>query len=132
MKTPCELVVWHVLPQIRRELARQLVFKHGLTQARAARLLGMSDPTISNYVRSKDGGSDWFHDQHDHEEFYKEVELVAQRIIHGSNVVAETCQLCEMVKRTKVLIDLYNAYDDENTISTNVCKLHRSDRKSKK
>ena len=40
MKIPCELIVWYVLPSIRRELARELVEKHHLSQAEVARRFG--------------------------------------------------------------------------------------------
>jgi predicted transcriptional regulator len=55
MKIPCELIVWYVLPSIRRELARELVEKHKLTQAEVARRFGVTDAAISQYLKSKRG-----------------------------------------------------------------------------
>ena len=40
MKIPCELVVWYVLPTIRREVAKELVKTHGMSQAQVAKKFG--------------------------------------------------------------------------------------------
>jgi predicted transcriptional regulator len=120
MKTPCELVVWHVLPRIRKELARELIIKHGLTQARAARLLGVSEPAISNYMGSKDIDDERFPDDASHREFKKQIGEAAQSIIDGSDVVTETSHLCEMVKRSNWLIVHYRSLSVEKILSVDV------------
>ena len=55
MKIPCELVVWYVLPTIRREVARELVNSHGMSQAEVARKFGVTDAAISQYLKKKRG-----------------------------------------------------------------------------
>jgi len=55
MKTPCELIVWYVLPAIRREFARVLVKEFNLTQREAARKLGVTESAVSQYLKSKRG-----------------------------------------------------------------------------
>ena len=57
MKIPCELIVWYVLPAIRRELARELVDKHGMIQAEVARKFGVTDAAVSQYLKSKRGSN---------------------------------------------------------------------------
>jgi predicted transcriptional regulator len=117
MKTPCELIVWYVLPQIRQELAKELIFKHGLTQVRTARLLGLSSPAISNYMNSKKRISEESQEYPGQKEFKKEVEWAAQRIIDGSNVVVETCRLCEIIKKSNLINYINKTYNDEKPVS---------------
>lgn len=49
---PCEQVTTHLLPQLRRLLAREFVNKHGMSQIWTAKILNVTQPAISNYVHS--------------------------------------------------------------------------------
>ena len=42
MKTPCEIVVWYVLPTIRREIAKEMVDTYHMKQADVGRIFGLS------------------------------------------------------------------------------------------
>jgi len=55
MKPFCEVVVFEVLPAARALIARQLVSEHGVSQKRAAMLLGVSQPAVSQYIRDLRG-----------------------------------------------------------------------------
>ena len=110
MKIPCELIVWYVLPSIRRELAKELVEKHHLTQAEVARRFGVTDAAISQYLKSKRGTSKEIENSGKYEEFKKEVEASAARIMNGSDIVTETCRICEMVKKKGILVKVYEAH----------------------
>lgn len=110
MKIPCELIVWYVLPSIRRELARVLVEKHNLTQAEVARRFGVTDAAISQYLKSKRGTNKELESSGKYGEFKEEVERAAQRIMDGSDIVTETCRVCDMVKRSGMLVKVYEAH----------------------
>lgn len=49
---PQEIEVWYVLPAIRRAVCKGLV-KKGLSQRETAKLLGITEPAVSQYIRSK-------------------------------------------------------------------------------
>ncbi|MEI8031944.1 MAG: helix-turn-helix domain-containing protein [Chlorobiaceae bacterium] len=51
---PCEKAVWYHLPQIRADLAIELV-KTGLTQSAAAKRLGVTPAAVSQYIHKKRG-----------------------------------------------------------------------------
>ncbi|NHQ60030.1 helix-turn-helix domain-containing protein [Chlorobium sp. BLA1] len=51
---PCEKAVWYHLPQIRADLAIELV-KSGMTQSQAAKKLGVTPAAVSQYIHKKRG-----------------------------------------------------------------------------
>ncbi len=107
MKIPCELIVWYVLPSIRRELARELVDKHDFSQAEVARRFGVTDAAISQYLKAKRGTNKEIENSGKYEDFRKEVEVAAVRMVNGSDIVTETCRICEMVKKSGMLVKVY-------------------------
>lgn len=106
MKIPCEIVVWQVLPLIRRELAKELVQAHGLTQAEVARRFGVTDAAVSQYLTKKRGGE--YSGSACYPEFMGAVKASAVRIANGSDVGDEVCQLCLVVKRSGLLAEIYH------------------------
>ena len=54
VKTPCQQIVWDVLPAIRAALAQELV-KKGISQQEVARLLDMAPSAVSQYLSGKRG-----------------------------------------------------------------------------
>ena len=51
MKIPCEIVVWYLLPTIRKELAKKLVNDFGYSQSKVAK-------TFTDEVKQKALGQD--------------------------------------------------------------------------
>lgn len=49
---PQEIEVWYVLPSIRRAICRGLV-KLGMSQREVARMLGLTEPAVSQYLGNK-------------------------------------------------------------------------------
>ncbi len=108
MKIPCELIVWYVLPSIRRELARELVEVHSMTQAEVARRFGVTDAAISQYLKKKRGSNPEMEDGLGYEQFKVEIASSAQRIIEDeADIVAETCRVCGVVKESGMLSRIY-------------------------
>ena len=52
LQTPQEITVWYILPAIRRELAKAMLTKN-LKQKQVAKLLGITEAAVSQYLRSK-------------------------------------------------------------------------------
>lgn len=108
MKIPCELVVWYVLPNIRRELAKELVEGHGLTQAEVARRFGVTDAAISQYMKKKRGANQEMEESIGYDEFINQVRISAERIVNsGVDIVQETCRICGVVKQSGMLSRIY-------------------------
>jgi hypothetical protein len=56
MKPPCELVVVRILPTIRAALVKSLIKDYGLKQTEVAKLLGITQSAVSQYVTSARAG----------------------------------------------------------------------------
>ncbi len=54
METPCQKIVWDLVPAIRASLAIELV-KKGQSQATSAKLLGIAPSAVSQYISGKRG-----------------------------------------------------------------------------
>lgn len=99
-KTPCEQIVWNLLPAIRRELAINLIKEHKMTQKEAAEKLGLSEAAVSRYISGKRGGLDILNHK-----IQKEIEKSTKKIIKGDEktVVNETCQVCKILQSDNIL-----------------------------
>lgn len=108
MKIPCELVVWYVLPTIRREVAKELVNTHGMTQADVARKFGVTDAAISQYLKKKRGENSLIEESPQYDKFEAEIKLSAERIANDTSEFAtEMCRICTVVKMTGMLAKIY-------------------------
>ena len=50
---PQEIEVWYIIPAVRKELARQLTQKHGLSYEKTGNILGISKAAVSQYLSNK-------------------------------------------------------------------------------
>ncbi len=106
MKIPCEVVVWQILPLVRRELACELVSGHGMSQAGVAKTFGVTDAAISQYLSKKRGGE--YSSAPMYEDFLNDVKESAARIVDGtSDYNAEVCRICCRTKQNGLLAYIY-------------------------
>lgn len=94
MKSPCEVIVWDVLPSIRAAIADELV-KRGLSQKEVSQLLGITPPAVSQYVSKKRGYNIQFAEEHK-----KSIERLAEDLIQGrvENLTDRICDICKSVR----------------------------------
>ncbi len=108
MKTPCEIVVWYVLPTIRRELAKELVDIYGLKQSTVAKMFGVTDAAISQYLKNKRGGSSVIETSEQYDVFEDEVKVSARLLAEGkSDISSEMCRICTAIKAIGLLAAIY-------------------------
>ena len=95
MKTPCEIIVWNVVPIIRKEFTKKLIENHDLTQRAVANKLGITEAAVSRYVSGKRGALEITDD-----EISEEIKESAKRIVkeNGTTVIEETCRICRILK----------------------------------
>ena len=95
MKTPCEIIVWSIVPTIRKEFAKKLIENHDLTQRAVANKLGITEAAVSRYISGKRGALEITDD-----EISEEIKESAKRIVkeNGTTVIEETCRICRILK----------------------------------
>ena len=95
MKVPCEIIVWEILPIIRKEFAKSLIKNHGLTQRKSAEKLGLTEATVSRYISGKRGKIKKLN-----KKLMLEIQKSTARICKGNDltVVEETCRICDLLK----------------------------------
>jgi predicted transcriptional regulator len=90
METPCQKIVWDLVPAIRASLAIELV-KKGQSQATSAKLLGIAPSAVSQYISGKRGYRIEFQG-----ETKELIEKLAQDLIDNrvSDFVVRICEIC--------------------------------------
>jgi len=108
MKAPCELVVWYVLPIIRKGLTDELVDYHKLSQRDVARIFEVNPSTISSYRSMKRGFHQRIQNTKQYQEIKYEMEKGALRIMEGAKVQSVICDICITIKQSGLLDTIYN------------------------
>jgi len=100
MKIPCEIIVWEVLPVIRREIAKSLIKNHSLTQREAAKKLGLTEAAVSRYLSGKRGGIEINDDN-----ILREIEKSSNKIVNGEGdtTIIEICKICRLLKMANIV-----------------------------
>jgi predicted transcriptional regulator len=93
-KTPCQQIVWDVLPAIRAALAAELV-RNGIAQQEVARLLEIAPSAVSQYLSGKRGYRIVFQGPAE-----KMIEGLAREIRAGGvpDITARICAICREIR----------------------------------
>ena len=106
-KMPQEIEVWYVLPAIRRELSIALK-ELGCSQKKTADILKVTEPAISQYIKSKRAKKVIFD-----EESKKMIKAAAERLIRNPELIMQEMQgLCDFLKKRNVVCELHKSMSD--------------------
>ena len=94
MKSPCQNIVWDVLPAIRAAIAVELV-RCGVTQVEAARMLEIAPSAVSQYISGKRGYRIEFD-----RDVKRSIGLLAQDLKEGKqiNLIGRICDICRQLR----------------------------------
>jgi predicted transcriptional regulator len=94
MESPCQTIVWNVLPAIRAAIAAELI-RCGMSQAEAAKALDMAPSAVSQYLSGKRGYRIEFDDN-----VKKSIGQLARDLQKGKdlNLVERTCSICRQLR----------------------------------
>ncbi|RLG22820.1 transcriptional regulator [Methanosarcinales archaeon] len=94
-KAPCEKMVKFVLPAIRAEMARTLVKEYNLPQQNVAKVLGVTNAAISQYLSERRGAE---------VELPQDVVLYikkyAKKILSGDFDEDYLCEICRVFQKS--------------------------------
>jgi uncharacterized protein len=96
MKSPCELIVWDILPSIRAATAEELV-KRGISQKEVSKMLGITPPAVSQYVSKKRGYNIEFREDIRQSIGKLADDLIEERV-KGNELVPRICEICRMLQ----------------------------------
>ena len=100
-----EIVAKKILPAIRCVVAEILIKEYGLTQVKAAELLGVSQPAISHYISSRRGGHGASALKND-PEIYGLIKEVAKCLIENNRIKLMRT-IDEILRKIREKPDLY-------------------------
>lgn len=99
MKTTCEIMVQKVLPAIRAELSRTMIFEHGCTQQDVADILELSRAAVSQYVSEKRGAEVGFSGETQNE-IRKFASVLLSRGLSSQEKAKGMCGVCSFVQKS--------------------------------
>ena len=122
MLVPCEVAVKCLLPSVRAMIAKELMMKHGLKQAEAAKILGVSQPAISLYYRKIRGKAI---DLENDIEVVKLIENLAAPLAKSNlshkDFIPMFCEICRTIRARGLMCKLHKTFDPE--IDIEECEL---------
>jgi len=101
VKTPQEMEVWYVIPAIRREMVTELL-KKKVSQKQAAKLLGLTEAAVSQYLSGKRGADVKFEP-----EMKAEIRKSVGAIMKGSGVMEEMHRITSFCRKKGTLCRLH-------------------------
>lgn len=109
MKPFCEIVVTSVLPAVRSIMTKELLEKHGLNQKKAAELLGLTQPAISQYKREYRGYKVKMLEKQP--EIMEMIDDLTKDIVSGKidhkQIHTRFCKICENIRKNKIICKLH-------------------------
>ena len=118
---PQEIEVWYVLPALRKEIARVLIEK-GLKQKDVAKTMGITEASVSQYVKGKRGAELKFN-----KESRKTIEKKISRITKSpENFSKELSNLSKHIMNKGVVCNFHKKRDRKVPVKCSICSV-RSD-----
>jgi len=102
LQMPQEIEVWYVLPAIRREIAKYMLLA-GLKQKEIAKRLEITEPAVSQYLKSKRAKKVSFNKKINNS-IKRSAELLMK---NKSCIIKEMQKCCRLVKKEGILCKLH-------------------------
>ena|SRR3989338_5495921 len=118
MKTVCEVVVQDILPTLRAAIAKELITGYNLNQGEVAKLLDVSQPAVSQYLRQLRGKSDFLEDKTVKNEIKELGSRLYQNQINQVELSTKMCHISKLIINNK-LIKTEKFHDVEGCIVCN-------------
>ena len=115
MLTPQEINVWYILPALRRELA-VILKKKKIKQKQIARILGVTEPAVSQYLKNKRARA-----VHFSKKIKREIDKAAENMVQDKTCHRYELQnLINLIKKSGFLCKIHRKHDHV-PLCCNVC-----------
>ncbi|MFQ6125379.1 MAG: transcriptional regulator [Candidatus Heimdallarchaeota archaeon] len=108
MKTPCEIIVTKILPSIRAVLVKTLVNDHKMKQVEVAKLLGITQASVSYYMTSARGADKQILSIFPKVEQYgRDMAAALTREKTSGDQIRDLCRACRDLREQKTFCDYH-------------------------
>jgi len=124
MLLPSEIEAKSLIPAIRSILAKKLLKEYCLKEEEIAKVLGITQAAVSNYVRGTRGDTQLVAKLESHFEVMRMVEDIARDLaahkVYAPNTMAKFVQLCNYMRYTFIICDVHHTM--ESNIDEKICE----------
>jgi len=113
---PQEIAVWYILPALRKELTLEMK-KLGLDQKTIAKVIGVTEAAVSQYITEKRANEVKF-DLETQEEIKKSAQLISQ---NGKLMFQEMQHLLDTALQNKVICKSCHAHNEDLPDDCGIC-----------
>ena len=101
---PCEIISWHVLPAVRREIATYLINEKKMSRKIVAGKLRLTEAAVCQYLKHKRGGSHKFN-EHD----LIKIREMAEMLATSEKGFDKMCVVCKEFDASEQMLNQANA-----------------------
>jgi len=124
MLLPSEIEAKSLIPAIRSILAKKLVKDYSLKEEVVAKVLGVTQAAVSNYIRGTRGDTKLVLKLESVQEVMRKIENIAQDLAadkaYTPSTMAKFVQLCNYMRYTFIICDVH--HNMESNIDEKVCE----------
>ncbi|MGE5782214.1 MAG: transcriptional regulator [Nitrososphaerales archaeon] len=125
MLLPAEIEAKSLIPAIRAILAKKLITEYKMKEEVVAKVLGVTQAAISNYIRGTRGDLELIDKLSSIPEIMRKVEDIAQDLVsnraYTPGTMAKFVELCNFMRYSFIICDVHHKI--ESNIDEQVCEL---------
>ncbi|GBC75553.1 hypothetical protein HRbin06_00871 [archaeon HR06] len=123
MLLPEEIEAKSVIPSLRAMVAKRLTKKYELTQQEAAKLLGLTQAAISNYIRGSRGA---IHDLEKIEEIRKKADEISAMLVNKADIIqilSKFHEACLLIRKQRLLCEVHKKLEPNYDVNNcHICE----------
>jgi uncharacterized protein len=124
MLLPSEIESKSLIPAVRAILARELVKVRGLKEEEVARLLGITQAAVSNYIRGTRGDIDLISKLSSFQEIMRMIKDIEEDLsshrAYSASTLSKFIALCNYMRYSLIICDVHHRLESE--IDEKVCE----------
>ncbi|HLN34374.1 MAG TPA: helix-turn-helix domain-containing protein [Nitrososphaeraceae archaeon] len=125
MLLPAEIEAKSLIPAIRAILAKKLITEYKMKEEVVAKVLGVTQAAISNYIRGTRGDLELIDKLSSIHEIMRKVDDIAQDLVsnraYTPGTMAKFVELCNFMRYSFIICDVHHKI--ESNIDEQVCEL---------